>query len=305
MAAGGRWSFAFFDREPHALFGEEVKTRNAIVFRLAPDSGRHSSPLEIQTGPLQKWTSRNRATLFSSIDFTPLESADIAAGIPKISGKLQSHVVSILRGQVDSLSGLWLDARACRPMDAYKKPEVPTVFVASTAYNFLNVFRSHEIDRQGKVPFTENPILALQFESEERARAALAILSSRLVFWWWHTHGDGFHVSRAFIGDIPIGLRALTGRRLRMLADCGLRFWRALQNHVVVSVNGGRQSVAYRPLACEVERNQVDSILLEALGIPAEFEAELVKFVRKVVIVDESDTRRNSVRSHFHVKEER
>ena len=28
----GRWSFAFFDREPHALFGEDVKTRNAIVF---------------------------------------------------------------------------------------------------------------------------------------------------------------------------------------------------------------------------------------------------------------------------------
>ena len=27
----GRWRFAFFDREPHALFGEDVKTRNAIV----------------------------------------------------------------------------------------------------------------------------------------------------------------------------------------------------------------------------------------------------------------------------------
>ena len=27
----GQWRFAFFDREPHALFGEDVKTRNAIV----------------------------------------------------------------------------------------------------------------------------------------------------------------------------------------------------------------------------------------------------------------------------------
>ena len=33
MGSGGRWRFAFFDREPHALFGEEVKVRNAIVFR--------------------------------------------------------------------------------------------------------------------------------------------------------------------------------------------------------------------------------------------------------------------------------
>ena len=27
----GRWRFAFFDREPHALFGEDVKTRNTIM----------------------------------------------------------------------------------------------------------------------------------------------------------------------------------------------------------------------------------------------------------------------------------
>src|SRR5690606_10623571 len=33
MRSGGRWRFAFFDREPHALFGEEVKTRNTIVLR--------------------------------------------------------------------------------------------------------------------------------------------------------------------------------------------------------------------------------------------------------------------------------
>ena len=32
-ASGGRWRFAFFDREPHALFGEDVKTRNTIAFR--------------------------------------------------------------------------------------------------------------------------------------------------------------------------------------------------------------------------------------------------------------------------------
>jgi hypothetical protein len=30
-SAPGHWRFAFFDREPHALFGEDVKTRNVIV----------------------------------------------------------------------------------------------------------------------------------------------------------------------------------------------------------------------------------------------------------------------------------
>src|SRR5208337_3580177 len=41
---GGHWHCAFFDREPHALFGEDVKTRNAILFHTAhrddPNRGR-------------------------------------------------------------------------------------------------------------------------------------------------------------------------------------------------------------------------------------------------------------------------
>lgn len=48
----GRWRFAFFDREPHALFGEDVKTRNAIVLWTRQGS---DSKVQISTGPLRKW----------------------------------------------------------------------------------------------------------------------------------------------------------------------------------------------------------------------------------------------------------
>ena len=40
--SGGRWRFAFFDREPHALFGEDVKTRNAIALRRDRSGGARS-----------------------------------------------------------------------------------------------------------------------------------------------------------------------------------------------------------------------------------------------------------------------
>ena len=40
----GQWRFAFFDREPQALFGEDVKTRNAIVFLGSGCFGHVSSP---------------------------------------------------------------------------------------------------------------------------------------------------------------------------------------------------------------------------------------------------------------------
>ena len=67
MAAnGGRWRLAFFDREPHALFGEDVKTRNAILIRseLAgdPPRGRQPSwrPARCESGPAAPETSYSR-----------------------------------------------------------------------------------------------------------------------------------------------------------------------------------------------------------------------------------------------------
>ena len=78
---GGRWQFAFFDREPHALFGEEVKTRNAILFRFeSAATPKRGEAANMETGPLRKWTSRTRANLFQTIDFTAVDSVEIGRG---------------------------------------------------------------------------------------------------------------------------------------------------------------------------------------------------------------------------------
>ena len=79
----GIWRFSFFDREPHALFGEDVKTRNAIVAwsRTNEDAGAR-----IMTGPLLKWRGDSRARMFASIRFTEVERP-IADVIPKLTAR--------------------------------------------------------------------------------------------------------------------------------------------------------------------------------------------------------------------------
>ncbi len=105
---GGGLRCAFFDREPHALFGEDVKTRNAILFRreLEGDPPR-GSPAVLKTGPLQKWTSRTRERLFASISFTLVSGVKMGDRLPKLAGEDQAAAYSLLSKRVDSLSTFW------------------------------------------------------------------------------------------------------------------------------------------------------------------------------------------------------
>jgi len=110
----GEWRFAFFDREPHGLFGEEVKTRNAICFYSKPLG---TSQPKFLTGPLRRWTSRTRPTLFQSIEFTPLRTG-IAQGIPKIDGELEATTLLRLFRRADSMESFCSSITSCLPSAA-------------------------------------------------------------------------------------------------------------------------------------------------------------------------------------------
>lgn len=304
MQAGGRWSFAFFDREPHALFGEDVKTRNAIIIRhesaADPERGERS---RVEVGPLNKWTSRSRAAMFEAIEFTPTGDWDIQRGVPKLEGAEQAFAAAAVAKRTDRLGDLCMGMRSCSPSDALNAPSRPTVFVASTAYNFLGVFRHHRKPPRLSHPMSENPLHALEFSNEGAASRALAILSSRLVFWWWHVHCDGFHVPRQFIERLPFGPTCLKPEHVARLEVAGESLWSELQEHQFVSVNGGRATIGYRPLGCERTRDAIDETLLVALGLPARFGDELRSFVHNTVIVDRSEQRRRDLRERFGMQE--
>src|SRR5262249_2663767 len=134
---------------------------------------------------------------------------------------------------------------------------------ASTAYNFLNVFRSFTLDST-KCTLSENTVHCLEFGREDFARIAFAVLSSRLTYWLWHVVGDGFHVGGWFIQHLPFGRSSFNADQTAALERLGVQLWEALQAHRIVSVNKGRQTIAFRPLACEKERDAIDEVLIDA-----------------------------------------
>jgi hypothetical protein len=79
--------------------------------------------------------------------------------------------------------------------------------------------------------------------------------------------------------------------------------WAALQSHRIVSVNKGKQTVAYRPLACERERDAIDEILIDTAKLPKRFSQALRSFVKDAVVVDDTDARRTHLKSLFDVPE--
>jgi hypothetical protein len=298
---GGRWQFAFFDREPHALFGEEVKTRNAILFRQEnSDTPRRGQAANIETGPLRKWTSRTRDRLFESIQFTAVDSVGITPGIPKLDGAAQAKAFTGLRRRSEHLPSLAMRIGTCGAADALVGEDTSKVFVGGTAYNFLNVYRPATLlpEEQGMI-LTESSVHCLEFKNEPDARVAFAILSSRLSFWLWHVLGDGFHVAGWLFNKIPFGRRSFTTGEFESLAMLGDTLWQKLQSHRFTSLNAGRLTVGFRPLACHRERDEIDVILARSASLADAFVAELRAFVQRNAVVDSDDGRRSHVSKHF------
>ena len=290
-ASGGRWRFAFFDREPHALFGEDVKTRNTIAFRrdCAGDAG--SATATIETGPLRKWTSRQRNRLFDTIDFTPISdnTVSIAKGIPKLDGAESARVFGRLARRTSRLREMCLSVGSCLPEDVARSHGGAHVFVAGTAYNFLNVFRPHRSLPAQRAPWSASTVLALRFADEDEAARGFALLCSRVAYWLWRVNEDGFHVARSFLTGLPFNDRIFNETDRATLTSLGSDLWDRVQDHQIVSVNGGRQTVAYRPNVSGDIRDRIDALLLKALDIDPSFIEYLRAFTRTVVWVDEQD----------------
>lgn len=299
---GGHWQFAFFDREPHALFGEEVKTRNAVLFRFENNSTpSRDEPAEIETGNLLKWTSRTRKQLFESIGFTSLGTQDIVPAIPKVGGPSQVAVYAILKRRPKLFQSFSRKIGSCSLESALNPSQTGNrVFIGGTGYNFLNVFRAFSPNDVSEFPLSESPIHCIDFVSEADAGMGFAILSSRVVFWLWRIEADGFHVPSWFIHTIPFSRESFSHEQTKQLIRLGTRLWEGVQRHRFSSVNRGRITYTFRPLLLNEERDAIDSILINAFELPPVFLHELKKFVRTIVVVDETDIKRRHLQNYFN-----
>lgn len=277
-ASGGRWRFAFFDREPHALFGEEVKTRNTIALRR--ERSGDASGAAIETGPLRRWTSRQRPRLFDTVEFTPIENdgLSIGSGIPKLAGEESARVFGRLARRTARLRDMCSSIGSCLPEEVSCRRGQASVFVAGTAYNFLNVFRPHCKLPDQRAPWSSSKVIALGFTDEDEATRGFALLSSRISYWLWRVNEDGFHVTRSFLTELPFNDRIFNEADRAALTGLGSRLWGEVQTRQIVSINGDRQTVAYRPDASEGVRDEIDALLLGALDISPSFLEYLQEF---------------------------
>ena len=274
----GTWRFSFFDREPHALFGEDVKTRNTIVAWSRQDA---AAPTQIMTGPLLKWRGDTRARLFESIHFTEIMTP-IGNGIPKLSGTVQSETFTRLLSTGARLADLMLSISGSELTDTFQA-NPSTVFVGSTAYNFINAFLKPPAHVQPSGRASSNTVHAIRCSKPEDAHRVYAILSSQVTFWLWHVLGDGFHVSKTFLEDLPIGATSFDIKTGERLAELGQQLWLQLRSTPLHSNNRGRTSVAFPAARARDQQKEIDSLIISALGLSNSFTANLSVFVNSVV----------------------
>lgn len=284
MQVPGRWQFSFYDRTPDSLFGDDVKQRCAIVLRTATGSGE----TQIETGALQRWTSRTRHRLFDSPDYTPLPATAIDAWIPKLGSAEEASAYCAVRRSCHQVrSVLTGSSQSDKPAVAER-----TVFAAGTAYNWLTVYRDlRSLESLGAQP-TGSPLKAIAAGSPEDADALLAILCSRVTYWLWRVEGDGFHVPLGFIKRLPWNQRLLGESRWAALAAAGRRLWDGMKAYPVFATNAGKRTVTFCPYGCRDELDQIDTMLLSGLGVDPGFSRQLEHLILAAIVVDPQDQAR-------------
>ncbi|WP_433600725.1 N-6 DNA methylase [Nocardia sp. CA-135953] len=278
-----------FDRVPDALFGDDIKTRNAMVHL-----DKSASP-NLTASPLYRWTSRTREKALRDIPVTSIAGIEgVPRVVPKIGRQWERELLVECAAHTHFLEN-WHTRRQQMPLTGLShsvgEGQSDVLALAPTAYNFLGVMRDpHRAVTDGHD--SQNGFSILHFDSEQHAAAAYAMLSSRLAFWLWHVTGDGFHVTGAVHRRLPVPSRDAC--RVERLADLGDRLWKTALEKPVVSSNRGRTTVAYPTWPYADLIDEIDSEVGDFLGV--EYGARLAAWHEHLIVVDLDSERRNLIR---------
>ncbi len=281
-AHGGEWTLLFFDRQPHALFGEEAKTRATIAIRRPGPT-----PSVIRTSRLLKWTSRQRETIFTEARAAAMGQVPIARLVPKLGSEAEVALYRALESH-RLRSGARPEPSKATASEIVGTALSPDVFVAGTAYNFLNIFRNYPDQLSWRGTLSASGINRLRCASIHEADIVTAILSSRMAYWLWHVECDGFHVPAWFLAELPLLNLRLPQKSADELAALGRSAWAGLQQDVICSANRDRLTFAFRPTMIGDVRSAIDTLLADLIGIDADTVGMLRDFEQRVVSIDGS-----------------
>ena len=288
----GLWEMAFFDREPHALFGEDIKTRNAIVLYNKGKKRAGAKNTNIKVTGLKRWTSRGRDSLFKRLKYTDIKNIKIEEYIPKLGSikELKSYIkIQEIPHRLSDYSVVFYSKKLEEISNVIKDP---IVYVSGTAYNFLNIFRAlgdNNLNRKEGFELSKSAIHAIYFASEEDARAGYALLSSRTAYWLWQIIGDGFHVTRKFLRNLPFCMERFSISEKKELAFLGQNVWLKCLERRKANVNRGRTTFAFRPILDSENLTRIDKILAKRMGLSDNHAELLSSFVHNLVVMKDAE----------------
>lgn len=278
--------FLFFDREPQALFGEDVKTRNAIIFR------SQSLTSEVYSSRLLKWTAPQRESIFSRNRLARIEPSLCFNFIPKVGSEEEGNAYSQLCSlRADTLDLDFIEKFSRASLSQLTSSDFEcsnTLAIGGTAYNFINVFHLEDVSTHAttSAQLSTSPIIFIKFRSSDACHAAYSMLSSRLAFWLWRVEGDGFHLTSDFVRKLPLWKILNDKESMELLADYGkeLRAWSGRE--LITSLNSGKETYSFQ---CTFEHSaalEVEEHLLRTLLGKCNFSLELDRILHATISID-------------------
>ncbi len=252
------WYFYNFDRSPDSLFGDQVKTRNTIIFRIkGGDKGQKWST------NIQRWTSENREGLFERIESTDITECFLKEYIPKISVNIEKYAFSRIKTLEKKLSDMLY---SCTETNSN------SLVVNGTAYNWICAY-DHippSYDEKGDVYIPDS----MQFyDCSERTDLyfIIAMLSNRITYWYWTVIGDGFHLNSSFLKQLGFHKEYFSKETYRTIARIGKEYCKEIKKNVQVTYNCKKCIINYNHIPLLEKVAKVESLVVTELGIPYEF----------------------------------
>lgn len=251
------WEFHNYDRSPDSLFGDQVKTRNTIVFRKAVQNKRN-----LYTSKLQRWTSEYRRKLFEEIKLCDITNISILRGIPKISFSAERNAFFQICGGNSCIADL-----IHRPL---KNDEL--LIMNGTAYNWLCVYNHYppSQDENGEL-YLSSTASVYGVESRDDRDFCIALLSNRIAYWYWTVIGDGFHFERSFLTNYRIGKSSFSDTRYQKLSKLGAQYCERIKKFPTISYNAGKTIVNYSHWEVMDIIVEIECLIAEELCLPSGF----------------------------------
>lgn len=254
------WTFMNYDRSPDSLFGDQVKTRNTILFRRSTES-----TTDIYTTKLQRWTSESRCNLFTKYTLCRISEMSISQYVPKISNSIEKVACERINSRSSNLYTLFTHDIRSYPL-----------IVNGTAYNWLCVY-DHippSFD-ENKNPYKSSTTRVYYLPDRESRDFCIAILSNRISYWYWNVIGDGFHFNASFLSDFTVGKDSFTESQYLELCRLGREYSEKIKRYPTVSYNAGKCIVNYSHWEVMDIVQNIEKIIIDAFCLTDDFASHI------------------------------